>query len=139
MQDDNLAQDIVQDAFLNFWKKRKKLTDEVNLKSYLFTSVRNKALEHIRRNKMMLDHEESIRINELLRHEIEDESEKYVRLEQIHKAILTLPEKCRQVFSLSKINGLSYAEISEHLGISVKTVENQVVRALQLLREKLNR
>lgn len=138
MRDENLAQDIVQDAFLNFWKKRKKLEEETNLKSYLFTSTKNKALEHIRRNKMFRSHEDKVRINELMRYDIEDESEKYVRLEKIHKAIQTLPEKCQKVFSLSKINGLSYAEISKHLGISVKTVENQMVRALKLLREKLN-
>ena len=86
---------------------------------------------------MLNKHESSVLQHELMQRDIEDESEKFVRLEQIHKAIQSLPEKCRQVFLLSKINGLSYAEIADHLGISVKTVENQIVRGLKLIREKL--
>ena len=86
---------------------------------------------------MLSRHESSVLQHELMQRNIEDESEKYVRLEQIHSAIHSLPEKCRQVFLMSKINGLSYAEIAEYLGISVKTVENQIVRGLKLIREKL--
>ena len=86
---------------------------------------------------MLSKHESSVLQHELMQRNIEDESEKYVRLEQIHSAIQSLPEKCRQVFLMSKINGLSYAEIAEYLGISVKTVENQIVRGLKLIREKL--
>lgn len=138
MLDKDIAKDIIQDVFLNFWRNRKKLKKEDNLKSYLFTSAKNKALETIRRTKMMDNHEDKVRINELLRYDVEDNAEKYVRLEKINKAIQTLPKKCKQVFVLSKINGLSYREISEHMEISIKTVENQMIRALKLIREKLN-
>ena len=138
MQDNQQAQDVVQDVFMNFWRKRESLNIDLKVKSYLFTAVRNKALEVLRHKKMKENHHDSVRINELLRYDIEDEAEKYVRLEKIHTAIGGLPTKCREVFSLSKLNGLSYNEIADHLGISVKTVENQIVRALKLLREKLN-
>ena len=137
LQDDHLSKDVVQDVFFQCWKKRKRLEANSKIKSYLFTSVKNKALEKIRRNKMFSRHESSVLQHALMQRNIEDESEKYVRLEQIHSAIHSLPEKCRQVFLMSKINGLSYAEIAEYLGISVKTVENQIVRGLKLIREKL--
>jgi len=138
VQDNQRAQDVVQDVFMNFWRKRDTLDIDLKVKSYLFTAVRNKALEVLRHEKMKENHADTVRINELLRYDIEDEAEKYVRLEKIHAAIGTLPDKCREVFSLSKLNGLSYNEIANHLNISVKTVENQIVRALKLLREKLN-
>lgn len=138
VQDDQQAQDVVQDVFMNFWRKKDSLNIDLKVKSYLFTAVRNKALEVLRHKKMKANHYDAVRINELLRYDIEDEAEKYVRLEKIHVAIGGLPTKCREVFSLSKMNGLSYNEIAAHLGISVKTVENQIVRALKLLREKLN-
>ncbi len=86
----------------------------------------------------MDDHADKVRINELLRYDVDDEAEKYVRIEKIHRAINQLPPKCRQIFMLSKMNGLSYIEIAEHLKISPKTVENQVIRGLKLLRDKLN-
>lgn len=121
------------------WKNRDKIEITPAIKSYLFTSTKNKVLEFIRRNKMTEDHQDKIRINELIRHDIEDEAEKYVRIEKIHSAINDLPPKCREIFKMSKINGLSYSEIANYLNISQKTVENQVVRALKLLREKLNK
>lgn len=140
MDSDTLAEDIVQDVFLKIWKKRSEFDIHDDLKSYLFTSVRNRSFEHLRRDRMISNHEENIKLNESLLHETEiDEIEKYVRLEKIYQAINTLPTKCKEVFSLSKINGLSYAEIAEHLNISVKTVENQIIRALKLLREKVNK
>lgn len=141
MADTQIAQDIVQDAFVNYWNKRDELKADVNTKAYLFASVRNKALEILRRDKMKESHQDKIKHLEALRHEdnIEAEAEKYVRLEKVYAAIKTLPTKCQEVFSLSKINGLSYQEIADYKGISIKTVENQVVRALKILREKLNK
>ncbi len=141
MEDEQLAQDMVQDSFVNYWNKRDELAPDINAKAYLFTSVRNKSLEFLRREKMKESHEENITHLETLRHDddIEAEAEKYVRLERIYAAIKTLPTKCQEVFSLSKINGLSYQEIAEYKGISIKTVENQIVRALKILREKLNK
>ena len=141
MGDDQRAQDAVQDVFVKFWNKREEIDTKVNIKAYLFTSVKNKCFEVLRREKMVDGHKDNIVQQESLRHEdtIEVDIEKYVRLEKIHKAIQTLPTKCQEVFSLSKVNGLSYQEISDFMGISIKTVENQIVRALKLLREKLNK
>jgi len=139
--DKQIAQDTVQDTFVKFWSKRNDIDSNVNIKAYLFTAVRNKALELLRRDKMKESHADKIAHLESLRNDdnAEAEAEKYVRLERIHAAIKTLPPKCQEVFSLSKINGLSYQEIADYKGISVKTVENQVVRALKLLREKLSK
>lgn len=138
LKDEQLAQDAVQDVFLNLWRNRAKTEIGPGIKSYLFTSTKNKVLEYIRRDKMMEDHSEKVRINELMRYDVDDEAEKYVRIEKINKAVSELPTKCREIFKLSKMNGLSYSEIADHLKISPKTVENQIIRGLKLLREKLN-
>lgn len=138
MKDDQLAQDAVQEVFFNLWKNRAKVEVTDGIKSYLFTSTKNKVLEYLRREKMMEEHADKVRINELMRYDIEEEAEKYVRIEKIHAAINELPPKCREIFKLSKMNGLSYIEIADHLNISPKTVENQIIRGLKLLREKLN-
>jgi len=66
---------------------------------------------------------------------IDDEADKYVLKEKLFNSIRQLPPKCRDVFTMSKINGLTYSEIANELGISPKTVENQMGRALRLLRE----
>ncbi len=128
----------MQEVFLNLWRNREKIEVNEGTKSYLFTSTRNKVLEYLRRNKMMDDHSDKIRINELNRYDITDEAEKFVRIEKIHNAINQLPPKCREIFKMSKMNGLSYAEIADHLKISPKTVENQIIRGLKILRKKLN-
>lgn len=134
-----MSEDAVQEVFLNLWRNRKKIEDGPGMKSYLFTSTKNKVLEYIRRGKMMDDHSEKVRINELMRYDVEEEADKYVRIEKIHSAIDELPPKCREIFKMSKINGLSYTEIANYLGISQKTVENQIMRGLKLLRDKLNK
>jgi len=125
-------------VFLNLWRNREKTEIGDGIKSYLFTATRNKVLEYLRRDKMMEDHSEKVRINELMRYDVEDEAEKYVRIEKINRAVNELPPKCREIFKMSKMNGLSYSEIAAHLEISPKTVENQIIRGLKLLREKLN-
>ena len=67
---------------------------------------------------------------------MDHESEKYMRIERLYTYVRQLPPKCQQVFILSKMNGLTYREIAEELNISIKTVENQIGRALHLLRTK---
>lgn len=138
VSDEQQAQDVVQDVFVKLWDKFDSLGDDVKYKPYLFTSVRNKALEIYRHNNMKATHEEKIIKHELLNHDIDEDVEKYVRLEKIHQAIEQLPNKCKQIFVLSKIDGLTYEEIGNHLNIAKKTVENQIMRALKILREKLN-
>lgn len=109
-----------------------------NVKSFLFQSVKNRAIEVIRKNKLDTSYRsENLRkLEEIV--DIDDEADRYVMMERIYTSIRQLPPKCQKVFTLSKVNGLTYNEIAAELEISVKTVENQIGRSLRILREKLS-
>lgn len=136
--DRDVAEEIVQGTFLYLWEKREAMEIHSSLKSYLYTSVRNRCLNEIKRRKVRQQH-----INrELLSADTSSESvsEEIAALEleeRIQLAIEKLPEQCRMVFKLSRFEELKYAEIAEHLSISVKTVENHMGKALRIMREQL--
>ena len=136
--DQDTAKEIVHNVFLNLWEKREKVDTSSSLKSYLFTSVYNRCLNFIRdqkkfdRNESHFERLESTDFADGTDHLEEQELE-----QRIYDALQSLPEKCREVFVLNRFEGLKYAEIAEKLGISVKTVEAQMSKALKILREKL--
>ena len=134
--DRDSSEEMVQLVFVNLWENREKIDTGKPLKSYLFTSVRNRCLNYLRDkkkyNSYVLDLE--IADTELVFNDEDDLSDVQKKIED---ALQKLPEKCREVFILSKINGLKYREIADKLGISIKTVENQISKALRILREEL--
>ncbi|MFZ5940111.1 MAG: RNA polymerase sigma-70 factor [Bacteroidota bacterium] len=129
------AREVVHQVFINLWERRSEIDFSEPLKSYLFTSVYNRSLNVIRDRKK-LSREDRIP-------DRADESELSSRIEtteleqRIGESIAALPEKCREVFELSRFGGLKYSEIAAQLGISVKTVENHMNKALKILRERL--
>jgi RNA polymerase sigma-70 factor (ECF subfamily) len=134
LPDEDDAREVVHNVFINLWEKRASLDTSVSLKSYLFTAVHNRSLNMLRdRKKFSDDAVPEISSGEDIHAQIEA-----VELEErIGEVIAGLPEKCREVFELNRFGGLKYGEIAEKLGISVKTVENQMSKALKILREKL--
>jgi len=137
----DMAEDIVQDVFLKIWNQQDLLNANKNIKSYMYTMVRNHALEIIRRQQIGARITDEILYlhSEANSDPIEDnEIEKYLILDKIYISIRQLPPKCAQVFTLAKVNGLSYSQIADDMHISVKTVENQMGKALKLLRAMLN-
>ena len=136
--DQDTAKDIVHNVFINLWEKRQQVDTGSPLKSYLFTSVHNRCLNYIRDQKKF-DKDDTI----FQRLDSTDFSDGVDRLEEqeleqrIFDALQALPEKCREIFNMNRFDGLKYAEIAEKLGISVKTVETQMSKALKILREKL--
>ena len=136
--DQDTAKEIVHNVFLNLWEKREKVDSSSSLKSYLFTSVHNRCLNFIRDEKKF-DRDES-HIERLDSTQFADGTDRLEEQEleqRIFDALQALPEKCREVFTLSRFEELKYAEIAEKLHISVKTVEAQMSKALKILREKL--
>lgn len=130
------ARDVVQDVFVKFWNDREKLDILFSIRSYLFVSVKNKCLDLLRKKNR------NIKIQEITdQHDITDESfESFVLSElesHFNKSLNKLPERCREIFELSRLHGLKNREIATKLNLSEKTVENQVTKALHILKEEL--
>ncbi|HMU02069.1 MAG TPA: RNA polymerase sigma-70 factor [Saprospiraceae bacterium] len=137
LKDRSISEDIVQEVFLEIWKKREELVVQQSIEGYLKRACRNRTLNYIRDNHVKWEDESSLA-------EQEDTGftfEQYLSAEElnlkINNVIAELPDKCGVVFSLSRFEDMSYAEIAKELSISVKTVENQISKALKILRREI--
>lgn len=135
--DSNLVEDLTQDVFFELWRKRDGLRINTSLQAYLRRAVINKTLNHIRDQKMKFDEED--RMGDIPSPAAgAGRQMEATELEAIiEHAIDLLPERRRIIFVLSRFEEMSYQEIADELGISLKTVENQVSKALKYLREAL--
>ena len=138
LQDVHLAENVVQDVFLHVWEKREKLDPSLNIKTYLYTAVKNNALKQLRHQDIRRKHEHFIKKQDLTIHSAEEQWQQKETEQQILNAIEKLPPKCQLIFSMNRFDGLTYAEIAEVEGISIKTVETQMGRALKSLRKQLS-
>ncbi len=134
--DSDAARDLAQDVFVELWKKRETLLI-ASLKPYLRRAVVNKTLNYIKARR--IDFNDPATMPEPASNTpSQDENLHAADLEKIiHVAIANLPERCRLVFTLCRLEKLSHKEIAAQLDISTKTVENQMTRALLLLRQSL--
>lgn len=134
-----IAEELVQDLFLKLWSRRGSLGEIDSVKTYLFRAARNTALNHLRRRK--LEHEWLEKEGTTVTEERSLEGDEAVTESEVAAAVRAavdrLPPRCREVFMLSRDGGLTYGEIAKSLGISIKTVETQMGRALKALRESL--
>lgn len=132
-----LAEEIVQEVMLELWRRRESLDVEQTFRAYLVRSTRNRALNDIRHQRIVAREAATAAIESPNAPSAEEEM-LGVELEQaVREAIDGLPENCREVFQLSRDQGLRYAEIAAALEISVKTVEKRMGQALSELRERL--
>ena len=136
----DVAEELVQDVFFKLWNKREQLAEIDALKTYLYRAARNTALNHLRRQKLELAHEEREAVKgEPSTVESTDDSASTAEVtEAVRRAIHRLPPRCREIFLMSRDGGLTYNEIASDLGLSVKTVETQMGRALKSLRVSLS-
>jgi RNA polymerase sigma-70 factor (ECF subfamily) len=132
-----VAEELVQDLFFDLWARRSEIVIEQALTSYLYTAARNRALNHLKRERRVLP------LSALPDARPDDpdaaapgETELLDALE-LQDAIERLPARCRLVFTLHRQHDLTYGEIAASLGLSIKTVETQMGRALKALRERL--
>lgn len=136
------SEEIVSEVFLYIWENREVLLINMSLKSYLFKMVQNRSLNYIKHKGIVNDY-----VNEVDRSFNNSEfgepvyySDKVFQTElqsEIERAIESLPEKCREIFKMSRYDQLKYSEISKKLNLSINTVERQMGIALDKLRKML--
>lgn len=131
-----IAEDLVQDVFFEFWRKRNRLNISTSIRAYLRRATINKTLNYIRDNKIILEEDTA--------YDKTPSGEKPSKLlerkelrEKIDEAIDLLPPRARMVFVLSRFEQMSYKEIAREMTISPKTVENHISKALKFLRNYL--
>lgn len=138
VQDRSTTEDLAQEVFLRFWEKRHKIEVSTSLPAYLRRMGVNEGLGYLRKAKRWSGNE----LDAAQEPAADDSAEaQYLQgeLEQhITAAIHSLPPKCRTVFQLSRFEDLTYLEIADQMGISIKTVENQMGKALRVLRKRLH-
>lgn len=137
LRDKGPAEEVVQDVMLELWRRRETLTLEQSLRAYLYQASRNRALNYLRRIRVETRGEPTIIASMPTPEPADSEVREGELRAAIQQAIAGLPDRCREVFELSRIRGLKYNEIATELGISVKTVEAQMGKALRVMREKL--
>ena len=145
VKDDDISQDIVQDVFIKLWEKKKQY-NAANIEAFLFKMVRNKCLDYIKHIRVVNNNRNELQISaqveELYRIDFIGD-EPYVLIEEelrneIETIINSLPDRCKEVFVLSRIKGLKNREIASKLGINIKNVERHISRALKEFRSKFN-
>lgn len=137
LKDVAAAEEAVQDVFVKIWEKRNELVITVSVKAYLYRAVHNNCLNRMDKKKtevrmddvpLKVVHHAAAPVADVQSRELE---------KAIADALQQLPEQCRKVFELSRFGDMKYKEIAAALGISIKTVENQMGKALRIMREQL--
>lgn len=133
------AEEVVQSVFLAIWERRESLLITTSLKAYLYQAVHNRCLNRISQQSIQATHREQAAAE--LYSQATSPSQSLLADElssRLQRAIGQLPEQCRRAFELSRFEELSYKDIAGRLGIATKTVENQIGKALRILRTELS-
>ena len=141
----NIAEEITQDTFVKLWEKSELLPDDTMFQPLLYRIARNNSLNYLKHlkvtqkyNKLQMYRQSEIELNI---YALADESAELIISQELEAKILrvidSFPPACKKVFELSRIDEKKYSEIAEELGIAVKTVENQIQKALKILRREL--
>ena len=138
IKEEAAAEEVVQQVFFKLWERSKALSISGSVAAYLYRAVYNESLNYLKHQKVQSNYQQYF--NHAMKNE-NDAAGKKLSLKELegklHTAMNNLPEQCRTIFQLSRFEELRYREIAERLGISVKTVENQMGKALKILRTKL--
>lgn len=136
MKDRDEAEDLVQQVFISVWEKRENIEVHTSLRALLYKAVHNACLNRIKQQKVRREHISSPELAQPAHVHTDPLQEKELE-HRIEAAISLLPEQCAKIFRLSRFEQLKYQEIADKLGLSVKTIENQMGKALKLMRESL--
>jgi len=139
VKDIDTAEDIVQEFFYNFWKNRESFTLKLSLNAYLYQSIRNNSFHYLEHKAVQQTYAEQV-LNSY-QDVLSSVSQEDVELKELNKVINStlakMPERCSRIFRMNRFEGKKYREIAEILSISVKTVEADMGKALQIFRKSL--
>ena len=138
LKSEELAEEYTQEVFIKLWEMRASLKDDLKLLPYLLTTVRNKCFNHLKRiqvEQKYLNHTQKSYQDQILNYTYNDVEDELI--DKMYDVINEMPDKCKQVFQLSRFQNMSHKQIADHLDISTKTVENHITKAMKLLRESL--
>ncbi len=132
INDNQLVENIVSDCFIKLWENRDKIEIQSSVKSYLYTILKNKIIDHFRANR-----QKTLLLEEFP--EIPDEADfdEQQRYAKLYKAISQLPQQRKIILELAAFDSLTYQQIADKLGISKNTVKTQITRAYRFLKESL--
>lgn len=138
IRDEIIAEDIVQNIFIYLWEKKELLPPNCSIKSYLYAASKNKSLNYLRNQKNKAHIIEKFMSLESI---VEYTTDQYLEIEELKvavgKAVNQLPEQCKKIYQQSRDHGFTNKEIAAKLGISLKTVENQMTIAIRKIKENL--
>ncbi len=130
------AEEVVQEVFSQLWSKSDNIQVRTNIKSYLYGAVRNGCLNNLKHQKVIYAHQEHAK------HDQNYHTDNFLELnelqDKIDHGLSQLPDKCREIFEMSRFEDKKYKEIAEELNLSIKTVETQMGRALKVMRKELS-
>lgn len=138
LKDEDEAEEMVQQVFFKLWERAENLSFTGSIAAYLYRAVHNESMNYLRHQKVKSTHQLQVAYSSKNQSEniagrmISKELEK-----KFQSALAELPEQCRTIFQLSRFEEMKYREIAEKLSISIKTVENQMGKALKIMRAKL--
>jgi RNA polymerase sigma-70 factor (ECF subfamily) len=137
LHDRDAAEEVAQDVMHELWRRKHLISEDVSLRAYLLRAVRNRALNHLRHLKVRRQTEPDVEA--LYDTPLASDQPVVAKelAEAVQLALADLPPRCREVFELSRVHGLRYAEIAQALDISEKTVEAQMGKALRIMRARL--
>lgn len=134
------AESVVQEVFADFWEERESLDPSKNIETYLFQAVKFKSYDVLKHKKVVNKYRSALKYKKIVETDQKSENDGPNKklIEEVQKAIKSLPDRAKRVFVLHRKEGLTYKEIAYVMDISKKTVESQMSRALKLLRNKLD-
>ncbi|MEZ4848512.1 MAG: RNA polymerase sigma-70 factor [Bacteroidia bacterium] len=138
----DIAEEVVQDVFIQIWEKKESLDIQTSPKSYLYTAVRNRSLNYLKSKLAKIRSETEVSLDLVSDSSSEPADQKLSEEELIlliQKGVQSLPEKCRIIFKLSRDSGMTYDEIANELGVTKETVKSQIKIALVKLRQFLGK
>jgi len=138
LKDELYGEEIVQQVFFKLWDRADTISIAGSIAAYLYRAVHNESLNHLKHLKVKSNHQMHVAYS--MKNVVESASKTLQAKElekKIHAALNELPEQCRTVFQMSRFEEMKYREIADQLNISIKTVENQMGKALKILRVKL--